>query len=101
MKKYQRVGGQAPTQAGFLLDFYLLRLLLGGENKAQLNLLKLADEARRQPGCGITLPILVFLVSQQSEGSAPVALCNVDMCKAGTCASLSSPSYHGPYKKIL
>lgn len=82
----------------FYWIFVLLRLLLGGESEAQVNLLKLADEAWRQPGCGVALSILVFLVSQQTEGSAPVAH---RMCKAGTCASLSSPSYQGPYKKIL
>lgn len=101
MKRYQIVGGWAPTQTSVLLNFCLLRLLLGGEGEAQVNMPKLADVAWRQPGCGVTLPILVFLVSQQTEGSAPVAHCSVDTCTAGTCASLPSPSCQGPYKKIL
>lgn len=82
------------------VEFLFAQILLGGESEAQVNLLKLADE--RQPGCGVTLlPTLVFLVSQQTEGSAPEAHCSVDTCTAGACASLLSPSYQGPYKKIL
>lgn len=65
------MGGWDSAQTGFLLNFWLLRLLLDGENEAHVNMLKLADVAWRQQGCScsIILLTLVFLVSEKAEGS--------------------------------
>lgn len=64
------MGGWAPAQTGFLLNFWLFRFLLDGESEAHVNMLELANVAQRQEECSSSIILLtpVFMVSGQAEG---------------------------------